>query len=360
MKTREKNEIKETKTQELNEIEKERKAYFSHETDARVQYYPYTHRPVTKMKTMCRKQIRRKEFGNRLFLPVVRYYLYHSKTPEQDLSKIDKGYCGTFFFFEPHSINLLDLGQTAVFGSKVHAFYALNRAVLGEQEMNISSLFTDVLDRITDWLPVLESTYGDLTPGHYRTTLGQSDVSEDAFDQFLHPFYFPVFNYTSDVSPIRSLGGTAMYPTDRHSYLYRGELGQSALLQMQAGVHDELDQNICHVARYLKLDSVLIQREVGEFDTVTEILDTRPDSYDHLYCYTKEKDDDATHSDRKTETMRIATTQPPFMNNSVKYPKVWFFQEQSYVYDKQRIFDIKINTNHFNRIEYKILNPLAI
>lgn len=65
-----------------------------------------------------------------------------------------------------------------------------------------------------------------------------------------------------------------LYPSDPSEYLDQRSY--------PVGLHDILDSSICRFAYNLGIDTIILQHEVGEINAVTEILDTRLNSYDHL------------------------------------------------------------------------------
>jgi hypothetical protein len=65
---------------------------------------------------------------------------------------------------------------------------------------------------------------------------------------------------------------TPLYPTDKAPYFY-----------IDAGEHDFLDTIIYDLACKQGLDTVILQHEIGETRSVTEILDVRRDSLNHLF-----------------------------------------------------------------------------
>ena len=88
--------------------------------------YSATGRPKTYMLGMC-KRVGAPE-PIHFYLPVLRYQsIYHEETEK-------KFYCGTFYFFDPESTVYLDMGRTAIFGSKFHATYVLHNALLKQAE----------------------------------------------------------------------------------------------------------------------------------------------------------------------------------------------------------------------------------
>lgn len=46
---------------------------------------------------------------------------------------------------------------------------------------------------------------------------------------------------------------------------------------------DELDQPLCQAAQYLGYDIIILTNMIGSHQVVTEVLDTRDDSYSHLW-----------------------------------------------------------------------------
>ena len=88
------------------------------------------------------------------------------------------------------------------------------------------------------------------------------------------PYYFPILRNEEDVKYLPSIGTTVLYPTDKSERWNKYNFG--------AGTHDYLNQYICRSASLLGVNTVIIQREIGEYRAVTEILDTRDDSYSHL------------------------------------------------------------------------------
>ena len=72
--------------------------------------YPLTNRPITRMLNRVQKH----ELSNCSYLPVVRYdKLYYTSG----------SYLGKFYFYDPESTVLINLGKTRVFASKIDAVY---------------------------------------------------------------------------------------------------------------------------------------------------------------------------------------------------------------------------------------------
>lgn len=91
------------------------KAYFSGYA-MNIPRYKLTRRPYSRMTNMVNNKIPNRI--SNLYLPVVRYEGLYRKSRNQDC-------CGRFYYFEPDSSVLLDLGRVAAFPSKVAAYTEL-------------------------------------------------------------------------------------------------------------------------------------------------------------------------------------------------------------------------------------------
>lgn len=342
-----------------------------------VKRYKSTSRPVTLMEGMCQKTIKTTELGTKLYMPVVRYPIYHTKSWTDEKKKSEHGYCGTFYFPELESFILLDLGKVAVFGSKVHAYYKLGMALAADEKsygefVKIFKLDTwlfinrertkptseqkqavfaksvfDILMNNQAWY----KPYSDLyhLQEYYKRSQDDDKSYEEyervkkeslpkALDFLIKPFYFEISATDETIPYLSQLGGTPMYPSDTEKYKFKYMSDNN----MNAGIHDWADQPICRAARHLGIDTLVLQREVGEQRTVSELLDTRFDSYQYLYRVT----------DRNT-------FETPFLTPSKKYPTVWFPGQHGFVMDRSRCYGVHINTQNLNIVDYKILKPIT-
>jgi hypothetical protein len=116
----------------------------------------------------------------------------------------------------------------------------------------------------------------------------------DFYHQVLSLFY-ELLNSEDDIKYIDFIDTTALYPIDKSSILN----GQN----MKQGLHDFLDQPLCNLARELNIDTIILQHEIGEYRAVSEVLDTRENSYDYL--------------------IRVEDSSPCWLPN-LKYSTVWF------------------------------------
>lgn len=318
------------------------------EEQKKIQYYPATKRPVTLMKSMCKRVVKESELpSDKLYFPVVRYRrLYYTASLEKEREKQQEKYCGTFFYFEGHSSVLMDVGNAAAYGSKVHAYHTLlngiNNLKLQQQlEKLANRLFSE-----PPWSAVYNERFNR---NHFEINWSR------AFQELIVPFYFPVYQKRSDVHALLYMAGTPMYPSDKKQYnysifhdesiqpkktLFRPQ--QTFGIGMDFGFHDWMDQKICTMAQILNIDCILLQREVGEFRVVSELLDTRLNSYDYLIRV----------SDRNT-------LQNPFIKPDEIYPTVWFREEQGFIYNQKVVFNVHLKPD-LNRIAYNMLTPAII
>jgi len=250
-------------------------------------------------------------FNNNLFLPVIRYQgIYHPETKK-------KNFCGTFFYVEPESTVLLNLGKCSVFATKIHAYIALlaqisnlsREEVLNEHfKLDPESKFAMTRDIWIKTFEVLKEYINNI-------------VNENKIKESMIAFYIPLLHKESDVKEIPLIETTALYPTDPAKYWknegsknkkpnspydeidenYRDDEKEIILY---IGIHDDYDQKICKMARELKIDTIVFQHEIGETRAVTEILDTRDNTYDHL--------------------VRVNVITKPWYKISKKYPTIWF------------------------------------
>ena len=280
-----------------------------HDRDEPWPRYEMSGRPITQMIGMCkRSEHERKGLSiGQLYLPVVRYPdIYH---PEGE----KKEYCGTFYFIEPFSEILLNLGRTAVFGSKFHAYVTLKVAndliirndalkrineppIKINDEINFSKLYGIAVDTILS-----EESWKELRT-MVDKKLGNSDRYKNTIEiveSYLIPFYFTIVKSEDEVKEIKSiapgLNTTPFYPTDNKVLENIG---------FAAGMHDFMDQDICNMAAEFKIDTVILQHEIGETRSVSEILDVRNNSYNYL--------------------TKVNNNNKSWYTPNVKYSTIWF------------------------------------
>jgi hypothetical protein len=237
----------------------------------------------------------------------------------------------------------LDLGKVAVFGSKVHAFYVLAKE---SEKHKFFSELTEIFMIIYGDKGTFEDKLSVFLYLRLRTFIGAwsqaskalkfptdlKSMTAEHFHQLMEPFYFPIFQTEGEAKShyLKSLYVSAMFPSEdsrtHDSPFFNSEL-------MPIAIHDWLDQDICKMARHARIDTVVIQREVGERRCVTELLDTRDHSYSHLI---RVMDRDALSS--------------PWYQPNPLYPTVWFMKDNGFV-SCCPTKDLKINGENGNRVE---------
>lgn len=222
---------------------------------------------------MCHKTETGKEFccsssssDRGYWLPVIRYpSLYHSAV---EASKSKVPYCGTFYFFEPHSPYYLFLGRKfGIFGSKLHALWYLLREAgkTSGQAEKLYQQFADLDKQYRGDLFGADGLFRDVAAlldhnwkvnwARYTTDNDQVPSADKNF--ILTQFYNRILQKDSD--PIPSVFHR---PKQRVSILYPSEPSEN-WIDWKIGIHDYLDQPICYYARALGYDTVLFQREKG-------------------------------------------------------------------------------------------------
>jgi hypothetical protein len=270
--------------------------------------YPLTQRPVTALSfagNVCRH-------GN--YLPVSRYKIYYS------VQKTEQNFCGTFYFFEPNSSAMLNLGRTLVVATKHDALLQLapsTRDFLTYLQNNILVVepFTRGLLNFARWSTQREPIVNLLN--YYNFLIDNADplvgIKDIQLSQPLESLDLKVFELfikmlttlAYDDNDLNSMRYGFMlnmaYKNDKDTYM-GGENGYGFYSQ-----YDYADQVICSLARAQGYDTVILQREPGHETIVSEILDTRTreESYNSI-C-------------RLGENARLVSKV-----SQSQYPKVWF------------------------------------
>lgn len=284
--------------------------------------YPLTGRPVTLMPSMCRVDQKGKKTcsaGDLLF-PVVRFQnLYYSNEKDNKEEKVRK-YCGKFYFYDPESEIVMNLGKCLISASKPHAFYQLASALLNEKTNNkrAHQVYRDVVEQSLinedDKRRFLQIEEGwewnnknkikhaefnvlpDVT-NYNPDADGEGSINQVYGTKAAVKFYYSLLAKEADVKVIESLYATPLWPST-----------DSDLKLFEVGVHDHYDQIICNLARALQYDTILLQHEIGQSRSVTEVLDVRENSYEFLY-----------------RTPPRSVDQPWFpQSKTSQFPTIWF------------------------------------
>jgi len=95
-------------------------------------------------------------------------------------------------------------------------------------------------------------------------------------------------------------------------------------VHINIGIHDHYDQIICSLAKDLGIDTIIFQHEIGETRSVSEILDIRTYSYDHLVRIVNKykednKDDENKNKDENNELYKDQTEWYDISKNIQQY-----------------------------------------
>lgn len=239
--------------------------------------------------------------AHKLYLPVVRYAgLYYGNAP--------RDYTGTFYFYEPDSCSLLDLGNVLIAGSKYDAFkklwyqggdmilrnpkyiddalksYEYNLKILQKPfaretepgiyyrlhdfpvnpktDEDLKFIYTNLTaDERKDYDPIsgIINSFNNLPVGKIHTVVDYKDVEQQPIsNETLFAFEPQILYQKVAINPI----GEDKY--GRYLGIYN------------FGKFDKMDISLFWMAKSLHYDTVLLQHEYGEIRSITEILDVRP------------------------------------------------------------------------------------
>lgn len=173
-------------------------------------------------------------------IPVTRYgegmsqgLYYHSERP--------KDICGYFYYLEKESETYLEYKTSFVSSNKLSACVKL----LDKLPNSYKSEIMNAIEKMG------ETHLYNYLIGEYPGDLMISFTEYQKYD------------------PTAPTSNRKFYIGDRPLILY--------------GREDELDQPLCKSARYLGYDIVVLTNMVGSHQVVTEVLDTRDDSYSNLW-----------------------------------------------------------------------------
>lgn len=306
--------------------------------------YPATFRPINPM-------LRRIASSNQcqqgtLLLPVYRATgLYYSKGMQQD-----ERFCGKFYFYEPQSPVMLDLGQsTRIFGSKVSACTVMYGEL--SQQHGVSRIRKELLPATT----FRENANVDVelrfdpdktlvedahSIKHYENLFGVDHVPLNliilalAFAPLDRYMFVPDEDNGDRVTAAKNATVIQTYfghVLENETDTKTGEADEAQLsalyptinptgLEAVIGQLDELDQIVCALAHALEIDTIILQHEVGKIDAVTEIIDIRTNSMQkHLYSIP-----------------RIASSKH-HPAAAKRYPKIWTLSDGIYVADANNV-----------------------
>lgn len=217
-------------------------------------YVRSTRRPVTNLKTASIYGYTNNCAG-RYFLPVSRYHgVYYSA--EESAELLEK-----YFFYEPESKVLLDIGYCVLFGSKMEAAYKLLR-MTGEKIHAEDLMFSS---------PTIQELYNKYYAGV------KASSTKDFINDAIVPGYFDILDSERDTRVPK-----AIQELINGGLLDVKDYSPPNFFTEDSGSYDWMDLSIRECARQLKIDTVLMQRCTGKYRLSTEIVCTRLNPYDYL------------------------------------------------------------------------------
>lgn len=255
----------------------------------------------------------------RVYLPVTRidrlYYGQDKKLPTM-------AFCGKFYYVEPSSRVMLDLGRTAIFPTKISALHEIAGHMFKLREKNKTRLprvlwewmdehsigmneHTKMLHKMTrdnatyaHFLVILNDVLKGKYPWSilYKSSSTTQLLGTEYYDRFLENG--PTF--AIQPSPNNWLQKEWVvplaYPCAPSDTMIRlGTRNEHWMeFSLDVGQHDFVDQILCHLVADTRgtrfdtlIDTFVFQHEIGENRSVSEILDTRSNSYSFLkYVHT--------------------------------------------------------------------------
>ena len=256
-----------------------------------VERYKYSQRPII-------KDMECGPITTGKYLPVVRYEsLYYSK------QVTDKPYLGKFYYYEPESSFGLNLGNYLLAANKYQAIRYLEQKLLGNFDeiellqngivptllslyyllLVVDVKYSNVLLSIPDTPPTsgglsLKQQHNDLTNYIQQCLLTRGDVWKETFLQRLTKTRQELTTIMHKEDEIDN------YQIEVISVLNYNILGEPYVKQASFienyngnlfGKSDYLDQPLVQLARRFGYDTIILQREIGEYNIVTEVLDCR-------------------------------------------------------------------------------------
>ena len=161
---------------------------------------------------------------------------------------------------------LHELGKVAIFGSKVDAVFTLAERLGGTID-------------IPSWDNAIPWSIGRkkkelISLDHWAYLGRKQSLTDQQLWECALSYEQTIVSSPDNIPIVPCTQSTPFYPTDRSLYW--------SDRNYPGAVYDLYDQPICEFARLLNIDTIILQHEKGEYRSVSEILDTRPNSYSHL------------------------------------------------------------------------------
>lgn len=256
--------------------------------------YGLTQRVVTSLGIFSHRRDTWKPNG--FYLPVTRYESLYYSTQDETQKTDSRRYCGKFFFFEPESPYFLRLDKCVFFATKIEAFLKLKEQydLFHASSRRVTTTTMDAKQFVLDLQKQSSLFYFRINP-------------QNNTDWFNFHFMTPIFDFRDTRNAEFNINIPILYPSETIT-----RDGTSVLGGQGVGDFDDLDQEICKMARDLDYDVLIFQHEIGGHDCVTEFLVTNP-AKEILYVMED-----------------VPTTLYLQKANDV-YPKIWFPKQNGIV-----------------------------
>jgi len=244
--------------------------------------YAITKRPIIHLENygqyLQHGQFQRKIQNGHYYLPVVRYEVHtyaERQLPVLDPEQVQ--YCGKFFFYEPNSTILMDLGNVAFYSGKVAAAQALRPYMTLEEQRRV-------------FLTPKEYLSGLPHPLHDRVFVTMSQTLEKRYNLSLDRIRAieDVIFYTMPQNITQIPYVSVLTDTDYFTP-FNPSIGHDITRFLHLN-SDYLDQPICNAAKRKGLETVVLQHENGQNHSTTEILCITPYPHHRLIDLTQSQE----------------------------------------------------------------------
>ena len=312
--------------------------------------YPQSQRPInSELDTVSKGYCA----ANEILMPVYRVHsLYHQSSDWNN----DNKFCGKFWFYDKDSPLFLKLGKTRVFGSKLSAYASLYKELVDGLKKDQTTKLTLEDNKghkkhtfVAKEKTLRKMSYDEEVSINYKPFKSQNEMANEiaatstVFGAKLYPsliemaMEFSPFsekitnNARKNAKLITNYFGNLLisqkktfqqtfkaissdddeykiikhYPAENDFNLLFPSVSFKNF-EPEIGQLDALDGSVCKLAALLGIDTIVLQHEVGSFDCVTEILDARENSVDHI-C-----------------SLNVMNS---YKHND-DFPKIWFLENQ--------------------------------
>jgi hypothetical protein len=215
--------------------------------------------------------------NNDTYLPVVRYtQIYYSASPVL----YGKVYCGTFYYYEPSSTTLLNLGKTLIASNKYDALIRLSEISPENNPVDIKDVITEGQNALALGSSVsnIESPFGPKSKHSSVKFHKMSDAEINRFNTFIRNVAEnedELLTYTYDFSHIPK--NIRQYESISVNEMFIDDNGNYRALNLNLYAYfDNYDSYICDLAKKKGFDTIIFQKEPGKERVTTEVYDTRP------------------------------------------------------------------------------------